>query len=83
MRSFYTEAPRAIREVCGVVPPLAALHQFNCVLRETKYSHDVGTRWQPPGYEPEFNEIKFNSLNANLIVLARRRLMSDCNRHAS
>jgi hypothetical protein len=83
MRSFYTEAPHAIREVCGVVPPPAALHQFNCVLRETKYSHDVGTRWQPPGYEPAFNEIKFNFLNANLIVLARRRPISDYDGHAS
>jgi hypothetical protein len=81
MRSFYTEAPHAIREVCGVVPPLAALHQFNRVLRETKYSHDVGTRWQPPGYEPD--EIKFNFLNANLIVVARRRPISDCDGRAS
>jgi hypothetical protein len=36
--------------------------------------------WDIP---PAFNEIKFNFLNANLIVLARGRPISDCDGRAS
>jgi len=59
---FYSEAPVAIREVCGIAPPPAALHQFKCVLRQTKYSHDVGTRWRS-----QFLGTNLHSLKSSLI----------------